>query len=253
MEQRRACRRPHAGPLTLGHRHRYSGKKATIKLAACPWRMRLAAPEGHLVIHPAFLGERLLIAEDEPLITIELEHLLEQEGATVFSAACVSKALQLADVPALSAGIIDIRLGAEKADPVCEALDRRQVPFVLYTGNPETAQDRWPTAPVIGKPSSAAAIVGAIKYIVSADRRDILFLLSQDEAKVIPAERHLLDGEQRILRIKRLLTRLEGSGFDMSVAHKVLATMTERLDLMRRHHTLMASQNWRAATGGASN
>lgn len=203
------------------------------------------------MIHPAFLGERLLIAEDEPLITIELERLLEQEGATVFSAPCVSKALHLADVPALSAGIIDIRLGAEKADPVCEALDRRQVPFILYTGNPETAQDRWPTAPIIGKPASAAAIVGAIKYIISADRRDILFSPSQDEAKVIPAERHLLDGEQRILRIKCLLTRLEGRGFDMSVAHKFLATITESLDLMRRHHTLMASQNWRVPTGRA--
>src|SRR5262249_57478068 len=89
----------HGASQTRRHRHHQA--------AACPWRMRLAAPEGHLVIHPAFLGERLLIAEDEPLITIELERLLEQEGATVFSAPCVSKALQPAHVPALSGGIIE--------------------------------------------------------------------------------------------------------------------------------------------------
>jgi len=34
--------------------------------------MRFAAPEGHSVIRQAFVGQRLLVAEDEPLIAIDL-------------------------------------------------------------------------------------------------------------------------------------------------------------------------------------
>lgn len=49
--------------------------------------------------------------------------------------------------------------------PLSSALRQRQVPFVFYTGNPDPLHDRWPTAPVIGKPATAAAIVGAIKYV----------------------------------------------------------------------------------------
>lgn len=104
------------------------------------------------MIHSALESHRLLVVEDEPLITLELQNLLEWESATIFAASCVSKALQLADAHVLSVGIIDIRLGQQEADPICEALDRRQVPFVFYTGNPDPLRDRWPAAPVIGKP-----------------------------------------------------------------------------------------------------
>lgn len=108
--------------------------------------------------YPAFVGERVLIAEDEPLISMELQALFEHEGATVFSTFKVSKAVQIVGKTSISAGLVDIRLGGEIADPVCEALDQRQVPFVFYTGAPETPQKRWPTVPIIGKPATAAAI-----------------------------------------------------------------------------------------------
>jgi response regulator RpfG family c-di-GMP phosphodiesterase len=78
-----------------------------------------------------------------------LQRLLEEEGASIFTTRSVSQALQLVATRALSAAIVDIRLGAEEADPLCEALGQRHVPFLFYTGQPDTPSERWPAARVI--------------------------------------------------------------------------------------------------------
>ena len=86
----------------------------------------------------ALARERLLVVEDEPLIALDIECLLEKEGAIVFSASSVSRAIRLVEMSSLSAGVVDFRLGEDDAEPVCEALAQRQVPFVFYTGQFET-------------------------------------------------------------------------------------------------------------------
>jgi hypothetical protein len=51
--------------------------------------------------------------------------------------------LRCAEYPALSAEVLDFRLGERNAEPVCEALNWREVPFIFFTGLPgSTAQ--WP-------------------------------------------------------------------------------------------------------------
>jgi response regulator RpfG family c-di-GMP phosphodiesterase len=207
--------------------------------------MRLAAPEGQPMIHSALESHRLLIVEDEPLITIELQNLLEWESATVFAASCVSNALRLADAQALSAGIVDIRLGQQEADPICEVLDRRQIPFAFYTGNPDPLRERWPAAPVIGKPAMAADIVGAVKYTFSADKRDVLRRPSHDahDAKIVSADQRIVAGKERIGRVKCVIARLQAMGFDTSIANELVVTMTRSLDLMRDHRRLVSSKS----------
>lgn len=79
-------------------------------------------------------GERFLIVEDRWLIAMELQRVLERESATVVQARNLPQALLYANDPALSAGIIDFRLGDDDAEPVCEALSRRNVPFIFFTG-----------------------------------------------------------------------------------------------------------------------
>src|SRR5262249_33290055 len=134
---------------------RRPGPKTRHQADACPWRMRLAAPAGHPMSHRAFAGERVLVAEGEPLIALELNDLLEQEGATVLPVRSVLVASRC-----LSAGVVDVRLNDEDVDPLCQALSRDQVPFVFYTGMSGT-HERWPAAPVVQKPATAAANVGA--------------------------------------------------------------------------------------------
>jgi len=122
------------------------------------------------VIHPAFVGQRLLIAEDEPLLAIDLQRLLEHEGATVIEAHSVGQALGVVKTSALSAGVVDIRLDKEDAWPLCDALQLRRVPFVFYTGQPDAISAQWQTVPVVDKPTTPSIIVGAIQYAISAER-----------------------------------------------------------------------------------
>lgn len=87
-------------------------------------------------------------------------------------------------------------------------------------------------------------------YTVSADGRDILRSATQDayDAKVISADWRIVDGEERIARVRCLIGRLQAMGFDTSVADDLLVTMTQSLDLIRDHRRLLASEKWRAPT-----
>ena len=59
-------------------------------------------------MHSTLAHERLLVAEDEPIIALELQQVLENQGATVFSASSVPQALRLTETSALSAAVIDV-------------------------------------------------------------------------------------------------------------------------------------------------
>ena len=198
---------------------------------------------------PALAGARLLVAEDEPLIAMDIGGLLEEEGATVFPARNVSHAIRLVETSSLSAGVVDIRLGNGDAEPVCEALVQHQVPFVFYTAQSAAVCKRWAAFPVVTKPAAAAAIVGAIKYTLAADKRDLLSSTSADPT-IVNFDQHITDGEERIARISRLIRRLQKSGFDMSAAEKLVVTMRASVELIRDHHRLLASEWRRSMTFG---
>jgi DNA-binding response OmpR family regulator len=199
-------------------------------------------------MHVAALAhERLLVVEDEPLIAREIEALLEDEGATVFPAFSVSHAIRLIDASPLSAGVVDIRLGKDTAEPVCEALARQQVPFVFFTGQAEAVWKRWAASPVVSKPATAAAIVGAIKYTLAADKHDLLPSTAADPT-IVDLDQRIADGEGRVARINRLIMQLQNDHFDTSVAEKLLLTMSASIELMFSHRRLLASPRWRTPT-----
>jgi len=83
---------------------------------------------------PILRGERFLVVDDEPLIAIDVQATLERAGARVVVARTIREALRYADYPGLSAGVLDFRVGDDDAEPVCEALNRRAVPFIFFTG-----------------------------------------------------------------------------------------------------------------------
>lgn len=82
----------------------------------------------------------------------------EAEGATVYSASQLEKALGLADRPDLSAGVLDFDLGNADSSSVCWKRVSRRIPFVFYTGRIYTAFRQLPTIPVVLKPASSGLI-----------------------------------------------------------------------------------------------
>ena len=80
-------------------------------------------------------GLRILVAEDEMLILMELEDMLEDLGCEVVGrASTVAAACAAIDTNALDGALLDINLRRESILPAAEMLRAQGVPFVLVTG-----------------------------------------------------------------------------------------------------------------------
>jgi CheY-like chemotaxis protein len=110
-------------------------------------------------------GGRILVAEDEILIALDLSSMLTDAGAEVVGPATTLRAAKaIAQSDLLTAAILDVRLGRETTDSIAAILSERQIPFVFYTGEelPADMQARWPNSTVIVKPARQTALIAAI-------------------------------------------------------------------------------------------
>jgi CheY-like chemotaxis protein len=115
------------------------------------------------------LRERtVLIAEDEPLIALELHTSLHAAGATTLAATSIKEALQLIEYVQFCAAIVDVNLGGRDCSIVCAALAKRSIPFMFYTGySSSDALSIWPHAPAVNKPAQSSTMVETIVRLLA--------------------------------------------------------------------------------------
>jgi DNA-binding response OmpR family regulator len=116
-------------------------------------------------------GLQVLVVEDEPLIALELESLLQDEGAAVIGPGRnVNEAVELLKDAPISVALLDVRLGRDSIAPLASLLSDRGVPFAFYTGQTEADAVRcaWPLAPVLQKPATPRQLVAAIRKLGAA-------------------------------------------------------------------------------------
>src|SRR5262249_27720291 len=119
------------------------------------------------------LGRSVLIIEDEPLIALDLQDALHKAGASILAAATVKDALGLIGGARISAAIVDVNLGGHDGSSVCDALAKRSIPFMFYTGYSSAAPLlAWPHAPAVGKPAGGSTMVETIIQLLPS--RDII-------------------------------------------------------------------------------
>jgi len=96
---------------------------------------------------------RILLVEDEPLISAMTEDWLADLGHLVVGpAADVRTGLPLAETD-IDAAIVDLSLGREDAYPIADVLIARGVPFAFATGyGPETLKTAYRGLPTLSKP-----------------------------------------------------------------------------------------------------
>jgi DNA-binding response OmpR family regulator len=80
------------------------------------------------------VGRSILVVEDNPLIAMDVVQGLEAAGASVSMARTLGDALTIVERPDLSAAVLDHRLNEGDASQICERLDQRNIPFVIYSG-----------------------------------------------------------------------------------------------------------------------
>lgn len=114
-------------------------------------------------------GGRVLVAEDELLIALDIGSILSDAGAEVVGPAMtVASAVALVRTTPLSAATLDVRLGRETTEEIAFALSERRIPFIFYTGQSLTARmsEHWPDVPVVTKPAARATIIATMKAVL---------------------------------------------------------------------------------------
>ena len=98
-------------------------------------------------------GRRVLVVEDEALVSIMLADLLAKSGCVVIGpAATAQSALNLIEQESIDCAVLDIKLVDGTSLPVAEALAARGIRFVLATGyTPEAIDRAYNGAPVLQK------------------------------------------------------------------------------------------------------
>ena len=80
-------------------------------------------------------GVRVLLAEDEAIVQMELQDCLERWGATVVGpVSSVGAANALAKAEHIDAAVLDMNLGGESVAPAAMILHARRVPMLITTG-----------------------------------------------------------------------------------------------------------------------
>lgn len=110
-------------------------------------------------------GLRILLVEDDPLISLDLEVSLSELGAIVTPASSVPVALKIVAAAPLDFAVLDFELGTLTSEPIALAATERNVPFLYLSGYSERDERfaRWPGIDVLVKPISALALARRIR------------------------------------------------------------------------------------------
>ena len=117
--------------------------------------------------------ERILVVEDEPLVSMLVEDELRGAGATVLGPVpTVGDALGLVEAAAADGGIgaavLDINLVGRHVAPVADRLAALGVPFLFATGYGDTMdKGDHEAAPALQKPFGQRGLVAAVEALAS--------------------------------------------------------------------------------------
>src|SRR5690606_12962873 len=113
-------------------------------------------------------ARRILVVEDEVLISMLLEDMLADLGYEVAATASrVDEALTLARTAEIHAAILDVNLNSEDVFPVADILAGRSIPFVFATGYGERALPvAYKERPTLQKPFEQSALGRQIAQLI---------------------------------------------------------------------------------------
>ena len=161
----------------VSYEWRREGLRCTLSIPAAQIAAPPAAAEAP-VAAPADNGTRrsladmrLLVVEDELLVSMLIQEILGELGATVAGPyARLSDGLAAAKAEGFDGAILDLNLAGESADPLADFLLARGVPFVFITGyQRESIDRRYANVPVLQKPIDAAALEGVLLTLLGSE------------------------------------------------------------------------------------
>lgn len=106
-------------------------------------------------------GRLILIAEDEAVISMEIENTFKAAGARVRISGTVEGAMVVAEDADLAAAVVNHFLWDGESSPVCQRLKERDIPFVLFSGF-TNVQGACRTGVQVHKPATSAILLATV-------------------------------------------------------------------------------------------
>jgi PAS domain S-box-containing protein len=122
-------------------------------------------------INQTLKGKRVLVVEDEPLLSMDMEASLREIGCEVIgSAGTLAQANQLIAGSGFDAALLDANLAGQPVDELAVALTQRNIPFAFVTGYGREALPRgFQEALVLGKPFSKSQLRSVVQALFYRD------------------------------------------------------------------------------------
>ena len=113
-------------------------------------------------------GKRVLVVEDESLVSMMLEDYLEELGCVLAgSAARLPSAQDAARALTFDVAVLDVNLDGQESFSVADILTRRNIPFVFSTGyGGGGLPDRLKGKPVLQKPFLQADLARVLSRVL---------------------------------------------------------------------------------------
>ncbi len=112
-------------------------------------------------------GRVVLIVEDEPVTTRDLETALRAVGAAVLRSSKPAAALEATQAHHVAAAVLVPAIGVDDCAELCAALRERDIPFIFFTTLSQPERDRL-KAGILRTPASADAAVQALSALIRA-------------------------------------------------------------------------------------
>jgi PAS domain S-box-containing protein len=132
------------------------------------------APVHPVLVQPisqTLKGKRVLVVEDEPLLSMDMEASLSEVGCEVRGpAGTLQKAKQLIASLDCDAALLDANLAGQSVDELAAALTQRNIPFAFVTGyGREALPPGFQEAAVLGKPFSKDQLRSVVQSLLYRD------------------------------------------------------------------------------------
>jgi two-component SAPR family response regulator len=112
-------------------------------------------------------GVRVLVVEDDFLVSLLLDDMLSADGGTVLGpVARLADALAAATSADCDVAVLDINLAGERVDPVAAVLADRNSPFVFVTGYGNGVPHEFSGRPRLGKPFTREQLRRALRRAI---------------------------------------------------------------------------------------
>lgn len=157
----------------VGLNCRLSIPRAQITAAAPPHRVEPEAVPAPASSGSSLVGKRFLMVEDEFLVSMLVESIVSDLGATIVGPySRLADGLAAARTEHFDGAILDLNLRGEAADPLADLLMGRGVPFLFVTGYQREGIDRrYASIPVLQKPIDAEALKRVLTSLVEVPAR----------------------------------------------------------------------------------